>query len=241
MRIEIRSLIAEIEKQDNFTGLYNDERLRINYFWLVAKKELEDKQAELRNKEREYQDLDEKHQITIKIYKQKLKHLVFQNLDQLTQLKKEAQITLKNSEDEHRIQQRELKQDLRALKVQKKEQQIRHTEYLNALTKKYGEEATKIRKDYERISNEIQMKYKNKMKLLRENMEIKRKDAISKIEAKKNFAIAKLVEKHEAKYKAIREYYNEITGINMDLINSLKIELNETRHQDIRMQKEKLR
>ena len=36
---------------------------------------------------------------------------------------------------------------------------------MNALTKKYGEEATKIRKEYERISNEIQMKYKNKMKL----------------------------------------------------------------------------
>lgn len=121
LRIEIRQLVAEIEKQENFTGLYNDERLRINYFWLVAKKELEDKQAELRNKEREFQDLEEKHQITIKIMKQKLKHLVFQNLDKLTALKKEQQITLKNSEDEHRIQQRELKQDLRALKVSKKE------------------------------------------------------------------------------------------------------------------------
>jgi growth arrest-specific protein 8 len=35
------------------TGLFNDERLRINYFWLIGKKELEDRQAELRNKERE--------------------------------------------------------------------------------------------------------------------------------------------------------------------------------------------
>ena len=57
LRMEIRSLVAEIEKQENFTGLYNDERLRINYFWLVAKKELEDKQAELRNKEREFNEL----------------------------------------------------------------------------------------------------------------------------------------------------------------------------------------
>lgn len=89
LRIEIRSLIGDIEKQENFTGLYNDERLRINYFWLVAKKELEDKQAELRNKERENQDLEEKHHITIKIMKQKLKHLVFQNLDKVTALKKE--------------------------------------------------------------------------------------------------------------------------------------------------------
>jgi hypothetical protein len=48
--------------------MYNDERIRISYFWMVGKKELEDKEAELRNKQREYQDLKEKHQIEIKIY-----------------------------------------------------------------------------------------------------------------------------------------------------------------------------
>jgi growth arrest-specific protein 8 len=44
---------------------------------MVGKKELEDKEAELRNKEREYQDLREKHQIEIKIYMQRLMHLMF--------------------------------------------------------------------------------------------------------------------------------------------------------------------
>lgn len=98
-----------IRKEEDLAGLYQDERQRVNYFWIVAKKELEDKQAEQRNKERELQDLSEKHQIEIKIYKQRCKHLLFQNLDQLTELKKEAQITLKNVEDEHRINERELK------------------------------------------------------------------------------------------------------------------------------------
>ena len=121
LREECRNLEKLIKKEEDLIGLYNDERLRINYFWLVGKKELEDKQAELRNKEREFQDLEEKHQIEIKIYKQRLKHLVFQNQDQLTQLKKEAQITLKNTEDEHRVTERELKQDIRSLKVAKKE------------------------------------------------------------------------------------------------------------------------
>jgi hypothetical protein len=79
------------------------------------------------------------------------------------------------------------------------------------------------------------------MKLLRETMELKRKEAIEKIEKKKNQAIQKLVDDHERKYKEIKEYYSEITGINMDLIQSLKIELNEVRGQDIRTQKEKMR
>ena len=90
MRYECRALQRAIEKEEVATGQYNDERLRINYFWLVAKKELEDKQAELRNKNREHQDLQEKNSITIKIWRQRLKHLMFQNLDQQTMVKKQA-------------------------------------------------------------------------------------------------------------------------------------------------------
>ncbi len=63
----------------------------------------------------------EKNEIEVKIYKQRVKHLVFQNLDQLTELKKEAQVSLKNVEDDHRVDQRELKQDIRSLKISKKE------------------------------------------------------------------------------------------------------------------------
>ena len=82
LRWECRRLVKAITREEDLTGLYNDERLRVNYFWLVGKKELEDKQAELRNKNREHQDLEEKNQITIKIWKQRLKHLMFQNVDQ---------------------------------------------------------------------------------------------------------------------------------------------------------------
>ena len=57
------------------------------------------------------------------------------------------------------------------------------------MTKAYTGKQTDIRKEYERISNEIQMKYKDKMKLLRKEMDEKRKIECSKIEAKKNEAI----------------------------------------------------
>ncbi|CDW78359.1 growth-arrest-specific protein 8 [Stylonychia lemnae] len=240
LRKECRLLEEQIRKEEDLAGLYQDERQRVNYFWIVAKKELEDKEAEQRNKERELQDLSEKHQIEIKIYKQRVKHLLFQNLDQLTELKKEAQITLKNVEDEHRIDERELKQDLRALKVQKKEQEVRHSEYLNALTKDKNKQATKIRAEYERIANEIQLKYKHKMLLLREEMERKRKAMIQQIENKKNQAIKDLTQKHAKKYNDIKNYYQEITNTNLDIIKQLKDELTDAKKEDTSKQKQKM-
>lgn len=53
LRIECRALEDKIRKEEDLAGLYQDERQRVNYFWIVSKKEMEDKQAELRNKERE--------------------------------------------------------------------------------------------------------------------------------------------------------------------------------------------
>jgi hypothetical protein len=232
LRLQARELEKQVQREEDQAGLYQDERQRVNYFWIVAKKELEDKQAELRNKEREMQDLDEKHQIEIKVYKQRVKHLHFQNLDQLTELKKEAEITLKNSEDEHRIDSRELKADIRALKVSMKEQEVRQQEYIRALKKTNNKKATSIRHEHTRITNEIKMKYTHKMLLLRKEMEDKRKAMIQQIEAKKNKAIKDLIDRHDRKYIKIKNYYQEITNTNLDVIKQLKQELQEVRSDD---------
>jgi hypothetical protein len=54
LRKECRLLEKKIQDEDKLAYMYNDERIRISYFWMVGKKELEDKEAELRNKQREF-------------------------------------------------------------------------------------------------------------------------------------------------------------------------------------------
>ena len=165
--------------------------------------------------------------------------MLFQNLDKETMVKKQGQIKLKNAEDEHRINERELKQDLRALKVQEKEQEVRQTEYSNALNKHFNSLATAKRKEYERIANEIQEKYKAKMTRLREDMEAKRKTEIAKIEAKKNKTIEELKAKHDQKYKDIHDYYNDITRLNMDMITTLRADFKNEKIREATANREK--
>ena len=204
---ECWSLLKMIKWEEDLAGLFQDERQRINYFWIVSKKELDDKQAEQRNKEREFEDLKEKHQIEIKVYQQRVKHLLFQNLDKLTELKLESEVTLKNQEDEHWVQSRELKADVWALKVQEKEQLIRQEDYMWALQKDNNKKQSSIRAEYERLANEIKLKYTNMMLNLWKKMEEKRKRIISQIENKKNQAIKDLTLQHEKKYTNIKNYY----------------------------------
>ena len=65
------------------------ERDKINTFWEITKKELEDRKAELRNKDREMEELEERHQVEIKVYKQKVKHLLYEHQNNVSQLKEE--------------------------------------------------------------------------------------------------------------------------------------------------------
>lgn len=109
--------------------------------------------------------------------------------------------------------------------MSKKEQDVRHADYLNSLIKTYNQKKTDIRKEYERISQEIQTRFKHKMLLLRNEKERKRKLEIERIEGKKNDAIRALTKKHENKYADIKEYYSEITNTNMDIIKQLKDDL----------------
>lgn len=53
IRKECRELETMIRKEEDLAGMYQDERQRINYFWIVAKKECDDLKASLRNKQRE--------------------------------------------------------------------------------------------------------------------------------------------------------------------------------------------
>ena len=43
LRLECRQLEKMIKTEEKFTGLFNDEKVRIQYFWYISKKELEDK------------------------------------------------------------------------------------------------------------------------------------------------------------------------------------------------------
>jgi len=72
---------------------------------------------------------------------------------------------------------------------------------------------------------------------LRAEMENKRKNQIKMIQEKKDLAIAELTRKHSKKYAEIKQYYQEITNTNLDIIKQLQDELFDARKEDSDKQK----
>ena len=62
-------LREELDREREERNYFQLERDKVNTFWEITKRQLEEKRAELRNKDREMEDNEERHQIEIKVNK----------------------------------------------------------------------------------------------------------------------------------------------------------------------------
>lgn len=60
-------LREELEREREERNYFQLERDKVNTFWEISKQQLEDRSAELRNKEREMEESEERHQLELKV------------------------------------------------------------------------------------------------------------------------------------------------------------------------------
>jgi hypothetical protein len=75
------------------------------------------------------------------------------------------------------------------------------------------------------------------MRQVRSDAELKRKNEIHEIEERKNAHINDLIRKHDAAFQEMKAYYNDITANNLELIKSLKEQLEEMKKKESSDQK----
>ncbi|KAJ3409719.1 Dynein regulatory complex subunit 4 [Chytridiales sp. JEL 0842] len=234
---EIQRLKDELNAEREERNYFQLERDKINSFWEITKKESQDLKAELLNKDRELEELEEKHQVEIKVYKQKVKHLLYEYQNNVAHLQADSERALQLDQEEHMSREQQLKRDKRALKLELKELELSHEDIIKSLNQKHDMETTKLRADFERRAKELHSKYEKKMKLIRDELELKRKNEIHEIEERKNGQINALMKNHDKAFTEIKNYYNDITLNNLALINSLKEQVEEMKKKEERNEK----
>uniref|UniRef100_A0A8I3MCG1 Dynein regulatory complex subunit 4 n=1 Tax=Canis lupus familiaris TaxID=9615 RepID=A0A8I3MCG1_CANLF len=234
----ISRIREELDREREERNYFQLERDKIHTFWEITRRQLEEKKAELRNKDREMEEAEERHQVEIKVYKQKVKHLLYEHQNNLTEMKAEGTVVMKLAQKEHHTQEGILRKDMRALKVELKEQELANEVVVKNLRLKHTEEITKMRNDFERQVREIEAKYDKKMKMLRDELDLQRKTEIHEVEERKNGQINMLMQRHEEAFADIKNYYNDITLNNLALINSLKEQMEDMRKKEDHLEKE---
>merc|ERR1711988_1585574 len=216
---------------------YQLERDKIYTFWEITKREMDDVNAELRNKEREQEELAERHQVEIKMYKQRFRYLLYEHQNSITQLKTAGEIELKLQQDHQRNQLAELNMDKRALKAEVKEMETSQNEMVSKLKQDQEREIHNLRVEHDRKLKEILNSYDKRMKVLRESMEKERKEQLTQLEAQKKADIQAMKKTHEKSLQDIKTYYNDITHNNLELIQVLKGEVHTMKKREVQNEK----
>eukprot|EP00127_Corallochytrium_limacisporum_P005200 Clim_evm17s201 gene=Clim_evmTU17s201 len=233
----MRKMQQELDKERQERNYYQTERDRIHEFWEIAKKGAEDLKTQLRNRDRELQDIEERHQVEIKVYKQKIKHLLYEHQNSLTTAKAEGATAVKVAHDDTIEREKELRSDQKDLRLRLKEFELQHEDIVKSLQREHDKQVTELRKDFEQQVKDIVDKYDRKMRSLRDDLELRRKNEMHEIEERKNQQMNALMKNHEKAFGDIKNYYNDITLNNLALINSLKESMEEMKRKEERKDK----
>ncbi|KAL7055391.1 hypothetical protein AAHC03_022606 [Spirometra sp. Aus1] len=233
----VMRLREEMEREREERNYFQLERDKINTFWEVTKKQLEARNAELRLKSREMEEAEERHLLELKVYKQKVKHLLFEHQNSIAEDKQEMVSALRLAEESFGEQKSMLVQDKRLLKVSLKESQLAKEDMMRKMKLTHEEQFHKLREDFERQLEENRRQNQEKMKKLQESMELQRKTELHETEERKNNQINTLIQNHEKSFSDIKNYYNDITLNNLALINNLKEKIEEMRIKEDRLER----
>uniref|UniRef100_A0A0G4F4S0 Growth arrest-specific protein 8 domain-containing protein n=1 Tax=Chromera velia CCMP2878 TaxID=1169474 RepID=A0A0G4F4S0_9ALVE len=219
---EATFLKAQCEAEERSFNELLQEREKLNYFWIIEKKGKDDRMADLRAKEREQQDLDEKHQIELKVFKQRLKHLRYHETDAQISQQIDVETALQQLEEEHRERESDLQRDSRALTEELKETQESHDRTLRMMRLTQDKQVFALRNEFEAKAKDLQAKYKQHLQNMRDDMDEQRKRELARIEDVKNQHVAEVMLHNSIDFAAIKHYYLDRTSSNLDLIKRLK-------------------
>ena len=113
-----------------------------------------------------------------------------------------------------------------------KELEFSHEELARSLKAEADRNLTNLRLTFEREAMELQQVYEDKMLRTREELTTAAEEDIRNIEKRKTAHIKALITSHEKAFGDIKLYYNEITHSNLDLIKSLKEEVEDLRKKE---------
>ncbi|CAD7922916.1 unnamed protein product [Amoebophrya sp. A120] len=224
LQLKAKRLKAECEGEERLYNTFLQEREKVNYFWIVEKKTLAEKQADLRNQERQLQDQEERHQIELKMFQQRLKHLRYHEQDEVVELKQQNEYKLKLQEDRHRLAEGEVRKDKGAVKKEVRTQEVQVEEYIRSLKLQQDAKIQQLRLEFDAKARDLQAHAAQKMKSVRDEMEKQRQQEKTGLEDATNAHIARCMAQNAKDFHEIKLYYGDITSSNLELIKRLKEE-----------------
>ncbi|XP_026175933.1 dynein regulatory complex subunit 4-like isoform X1 [Mastacembelus armatus] len=222
----ILHLRAELDKEREERNYFQLERDKIHTFREITDRQLEEVKAELKNLDKEIEEDERRHQVEIKVYKQKMKHLLCEHQNTISELKADGLVSGEAVQKEKNQLETKLHNEMRAVMVDM--QELDNKNLVKELELKHNEDMTKTRDTWEKHLTEIKAKYGEKMKVLQQELNNMRKNVISEAEDDWNSHITGLIDIHKKAFSEATELVH-LMEQDLNVNSSLKTHIKEVK------------
>lgn len=207
------------------------EKDMIHDFYHNTRQEIRELEARIKNLDTSMQEMEECHKTMIKVYQQKVKHLEYEHSNNKEQVIIQANQLMNEEKQHHTDNEKDMIKDKKKYKDEYIRDQISNATHIENEEKDFDLEIQELKRqlDEERI-NLIQT-YERKMVELNDELDLRMKVEIHEIEERKNQHINELLKNHEEAFREMKDYYNDITRENLELIRMYKEKLHEIKGQ----------
>lgn len=229
----IMRLREELDREREERNYFQLERDKIHSFWEITVRKQKEVDSELQKVEKDVEENEARHQLDVKVYKQKIKHLQHEHLNDIAELNADslASSELMEKEQEH------LEEELRKTITRVDIQEINFKQTKKELELKRGEELTTRSDHLEKQLAEITASLEMKVQALKQDLDNIWKSEISDRENHWNSHIAALKQDHDETYRNAEEFVI-IMKTDADMLTELKGEINEAKKKQKNMKLE---
>eukprot|EP01083_Nonionella_stella_P064759 169081_1 len=228
--IKIKKVLSEkllgVEEERSYFELERDFLQKM--YDIIHEYEYGENVVNYKNMESDLECLKNNHRNNIRMYVQKVKHLEYDHNNTINSISMEADMQKNEEKTTHQSKKDKLLRNKKILENELLKKKILNENEIKQMQKHFEDKESTINHEFEQKLNDLHAKYEMILRNLKGDLNLQTKLQIHEIEERKNLHINDLIFNHHKSFNKMKEYYNSITRDNLDLIRSLKSELNES-------------
>lgn len=215
LEIFLLNVKTELEREREERNYYQIERDKIRTFWEITVQQIDEVKAEIRDRERVSEEIQEENDAILEFEKQKIKHLKYEQQCALAAVRSDNLVSLKTAQGEYAKQEQELLDDKRSIKQEMREKLLAAQDEFKREKLIHAEYMSKTRSEFEEKAMEIEDKADKKLIETKIELAERHKKEITETEERKNKQILEKIDKQDLEFSELKSYYNDITLNNL--------------------------
>ena len=208
------------------------ERERVYSLFEIARRHVDEEDSAVRNKDKALEVVEDRHRKEINAYKHKIKHLLHERENSLSSFKRDTSNALKLQHRSANAREALLHAEKRSLKSDLKEEELAHAEIMRQLKMEQAKVIAKMRQEFAMARVDMEHKYETQVKTLYGDFDLRLNHEVHEIEERNNGHVNSLIKAHDVAFTELKNYYNDITRNNLNIIKTLKDELEDVRKRE---------